>query len=204
MAAEILTEASERVGIVRLNRPQVLNTLNAALLEQLGEALARFDADHDIRCLLLSGSEKAFAAGADIAELAEVSMVEIYLRNQAARWERIRQVQKPIVAAVSGYALGAGCELMMHCDVVIAAETARIGQPEISLGVMPGAGGTPRLPRAGGKARAMAHVLARRTAAGRAAVGGGGQLSVAPSVPWPASIGRGLWRRRRREASTEG
>jgi enoyl-CoA hydratase len=162
MASEVITEARDHIGIVRLNRPDKLNALNFALMTQVIEALERFDADPDVRCMLLTGDERAFAAGADINEMADASMIEMYHRNMFGRWERIRRLHKPIVAAVSGYALGGGCELMMYCDIVIASETARFGQPEINLGVIPGAGGTQRLTRAIGKARAMDLILTGR------------------------------------------
>jgi enoyl-CoA hydratase len=162
MANEVLTEARDQIGIVRLNRPDVLNALNLATMVQLVDALERFDADANIRCVLLTGNERAFGAGADINEMADASMVEMYNRNQFARWERLRRIQKPIVAAVSGYALGGACELMMICDIVVAAEGTRFGQPEINIGVMPGAGGTQRLTRAIGKATAMDVVLTGR------------------------------------------
>jgi len=162
MANEIVTEARDHIGIVRLNRPDKLNALNVPTMTQVIEALERFDTDPDIRCMLLTGDERAFAAGADINEMAGASMIEMYHRNMFGRWERIRRLQKPIVAAVSGYALGGGCELMMYCDIVIASETARFGQPEINIGVIPGAGGTQRLTRAIGKARAMDLILTGR------------------------------------------
>ncbi|RMF77782.1 MAG: enoyl-CoA hydratase [Planctomycetota bacterium] len=162
MASEVLIEQQGPIGVVRLNRPDKLNALNLALMERLVDALEGFDAAPDVRCMLLTGNERAFAAGADIAEMADASMVDMYHRNQFARWERIKRVQKPIVAAVSGYALGGGCELVMHCDIVIAAESARFGQPEINIGVMPGAGGTQRTTRSIGKARAMDMVLTGR------------------------------------------
>ncbi len=173
MADEILTETIDRIGVVRLNRPDKLNALNLELMVQLVEALEKFDADGEIRCILLTGNERAFAAGADITEMADASVVDMYLRNQFARWERIKRIQKPIVAAVAGYALGGGCELVMHCDIIVAAESARFGQPEINIGVMPGAGGTQRLTRAIGKARAMDMVLTGRmiTATEAAAAG---------------------------------
>lgn len=162
MADEILTETIDRIGVVRLNRPEKLNALNLELMVQLVDALESFDADAEIRCILLTGNERAFAAGADITEMADASVVDMYLRNQFARWERIKRIQKPIVAAVAGYALGGGCELVMHCDIIVAAESARFGQPEINIGVMPGAGGTQRLTRAIGKARTMDMVLTGR------------------------------------------
>ena len=158
----ILTETDGPVGIVRLNRPKVLNALNPALMTELAVQLEAFDADDAIHVIVLAGSERAFAAGADIGDMAERSMLEMYQRDQFATWDRIRRVKKPIVAAVSGFALGGGCELMMLCDVVIASETAQLGQPEINIGVMPGAGGTQRLTRAVGKATAMDVILTGR------------------------------------------
>ena len=159
---EILTETDGHVGVVRLNRPKQLNALNLALMEQLAAALEALDENDDIYVIVLAGSERAFAAGADIKDMADASVVDQYKRNQFARWERIKRVSKPIVAAVSGFALGGGCELMMHCDIIVASETARIGQPEINIGVIPGAGGTQRLTRAVGKATAMDVVLTGR------------------------------------------
>lgn len=146
-------------AVVQLNRPEVLNAINIKLMEELVAALEALDSDQDIRCIVITGNEKAFAAGADIKEMSDASAVEMLQRDQFARWDRIRKVKKPIVAAVSGFALGGGCELMMTCDIVIASETARIGQPEINIGVMPGAGGTQRLTRAVGKVKAMEMVL---------------------------------------------
>ena len=157
-----LSETDGTVGIVRLNRPKVLNALNPALMTQLAEQLEAFDKNEEIHVIVLAGSERAWAAGADIGDMAERSMLQMYERDQFATWDRIRRIKKPIVAAVSGYALGGGCELMMLCDVVIASETTRIGQPEINIGVMPGAGGTQRLPRAVGKATAMDVILTGR------------------------------------------
>ncbi|MFN0136984.1 MAG: enoyl-CoA hydratase-related protein [Phycisphaerae bacterium] len=162
MPDEILSEVREHVGIVRINRPDKLNALNMHTMNLIVEAFERFDADTDVRCMLIAGDERAFAAGADITEMAGASVMDMYYRNQFAKWERIKRVQKPIVAAISGYALGGGCELMMHCDIIIAAETARFGQPEINIGVMPGAGGTQRLARAIGKFQAMDMVLTGR------------------------------------------
>ncbi len=158
----ILSETDGHVGIVRLNRPKVLNALNPQLMTRLAEQMEAFDAEKEIYVILLAGSERAFAAGADIGDMAERSMLQMYERDQFATWDRIRRIKKPIVAAVSGYALGGGCELMMMCDVVIASETAQIGQPEINIGVMPGAGGTQRLTRAVGKATAMDVILTGR------------------------------------------
>lgn len=157
------------IGLITLHRPEVLNALNLKLMEELVEALEAFDRDEAIRCIILTGNERAFAAGADIREMADASAVELLLRNQFARWDRIRRISKPMIAAVSGYALGGGCELAMLCDIIIASETARFGQPEINLGIMPGAGGTQRLTRAIGKYRAMEAVLTGRTISAREA-----------------------------------
>lgn len=158
----ILTETDGHVGIIRLNRPKVLNALNPELMAALAAQMETYDKDPGIYVIVLSGSEKAWAAGADIGDMAEQSVVSMYERDQFATWERIKRVKKPIVAAVSGWCLGGGCELMMHCDVVVASETAQFGQPEINIGVMPGAGGTQRLPRALGKALAMDVILSGR------------------------------------------
>jgi enoyl-CoA hydratase len=159
----ILVETRGRVGLITLNRPKALNALNDALMDELGDALAQFDADDAIGCIVITGSDKAFAAGADIAAMKDWSYMDVYKSGYISRnWERIRSVRKPVVAAVAGYALGGGCELSMMCDFTIAAETAKFGQPEIKLGVIPGAGGTQRLPRAVGKAKAMDLVLTAR------------------------------------------
>ena len=159
----ILTRTEGRVGCITLNRPQQLNALNDGLMTELGQALAAFDADADIGCIVLTGNEKAFAAGADIGAMAHFTFADAFGGDFITRnWERMRQIRKPVVAAVSGFALGGGCELAMMCDIVIASETARFGQPEIKLGIIPGAGGTQRLPRAVGKAKAMDLVLTGR------------------------------------------
>jgi enoyl-CoA hydratase len=161
--ANILVESRGRVGLITLNRPKALNALNDALMDELGDALAQFDADDNIGCIVITGSDKAFAAGADIGAMKDWSYMDVYKSGYISRnWERIRSVRKPVIAAVAGYALGGGCELSMMCDFTIAAETARFGQPEIKLGVIPGAGGTQRLPRAVGKAKAMDMVLTAR------------------------------------------
>ncbi|HXW31078.1 MAG TPA: enoyl-CoA hydratase, partial [Xanthobacteraceae bacterium] len=151
----ILVETRGHVGIIRLNRPQALNALNAALMAELSVALARLEADTEIGCLVLTGSEKAFAAGADIKEMAEKTSIEAFLEDFAGGWHGVARARKPTIAAVAGYALGGGCELAMMCDFIIAAENAKFGQPEIKLGVIPGIGGTQRLTRAVGKAKAM-------------------------------------------------
>jgi enoyl-CoA hydratase len=152
-----------QVGIVTLNRPKQLNALNDQLMDELGAVLTAFDADDSIGCTILTGSEKAFAAGADISAMAELDFADAYGKDFITRnWEQIRQVRKPVIAAVSGFALGGGCELAMMCDFIIAADNARFGQPEIKLGILPGAGGTQRLPRAVGKAKAMDMALTGR------------------------------------------
>jgi enoyl-CoA hydratase len=159
MSEPILHEICDGVGVITLNRPEVLNALSLELMKQLVDAMESFDGDASVRVILLAGSEKVWAAGADIHDMADASVVEMYERNQFARWERIKKIRKPIIAAVSGYALGGGCELAMHCDIIVASETAKFGQPEINIGVIPGAGGTQRLTRAIGKYRAMEMVL---------------------------------------------
>ncbi len=154
---------AERVAVITLHRPQQLNALNDQLMDELGAALKAFDADPALGCCILCGSDKAFAAGADIAAMAQYSFADAYRGDYIGRnWETIRTIRKPVIAAVSGYALGGGCELAMLCDFIIAADNAQFGQPEIKLGVMPGAGGTQRLPRAVGKAKAMDLVLTGR------------------------------------------
>ncbi len=159
----ILVETQGRVGLIRLNRPKALNALNDQLMDELGAALLNFDADQGIGCIVLTGNEKAFAAGADIGAMADYSYMDAYKGDYITRnWEQIRQVRKPVIAAVAGYALGGGCELAMMCDFIIASENARFGQPEVKLGTMPGAGGTQRLPRAVSKAKAMDLCLTAR------------------------------------------
>ena len=164
MAPEnILVETRGRVGLVTLNRPKVLNALNDALMNELGDALAAFDADEAIGAIVITGNDKAFAAGADIGVMKDRSFRDVYMGQYITRnWERLRSIRKPVIAAVAGYALGGGCELAMMCDIIIAADTAKFGQPEIKLGIIPGAGGTQRLPRAVGKAKAMDLVLTGR------------------------------------------
>lgn len=152
-------ERDGHVATVFLNRPKQLNALNMALMDELVATLEMLDSDDEIRAIVLTGDSRAFAAGADILEMADADSTEMLRRDQFAKWDRIRKIKKPIIAAVSGFALGGGCELMMHCDMVIASETAQFGQPEIKIGVMPGAGGTQRLTRTVGKARAMEMVL---------------------------------------------
>ena len=159
---QVRTE-SGKVGVITLNRPKQLNALNDQLMDELGAALKGFDADDAIGCMVITGSEKAFAAGADIGGMAKYGFADVYKGDFITRnWEAIRSVRKPVIAAVSGFALGGGCELAMMCDFIIAAENAKFGQPEIKLGIIPGAGGTQRLPRAVSKAKAMDLVLTAR------------------------------------------
>jgi enoyl-CoA hydratase len=159
---EVRTEGG-KVGVVTLNRPKQLNALNNQLMDELGQAVKAFDADEAIGCMVITGSEKAFAAGADIGAMATYSFADVYKGDYITRnWETIRSVRKPVIAAVSGFALGGGCELAMMCDFIIAADNAKFGQPEIKLGIIPGAGGTQRLPRAVGKAKAMDMALTGR------------------------------------------
>ena len=160
---EVRGETERRVGLIMLNRPKQLNALNDALMDQLGAALLAFDGDPAIGCIVITGSEKAFAAGADIAAMAQKTYMDAYRGDFITRnWETIRQVRKPVIAAVAGFALGGGCELAMMCDFIIAADTAKFGQPEIKFGIIPGAGGTQRLPLAVGKSKAMDMVLTGR------------------------------------------
>lgn len=159
----VLVETRGRVGLLTLNRPKALNALNDQLMDQLGTALLAFDANDDIGCIVITGSEKAFAAGADIGAMKDWSYMDVYRTEYIGRnWETLRSIRKPVIAAVAGYALGGGCELAMMCDFILAADSAKFGQPEIKLGVIPGAGGTQRLPRAVGKAKAMEMVLTGR------------------------------------------
>jgi enoyl-CoA hydratase len=158
----IIVETKGRVGIIRLNRPQALNALNKALIDELTRAIETFDNDDKIGCMLLTGNEKAFAAGADIKEMVDKPFIEAYLGDFVSNWNAVAHARKPIVAAVAGFALGGGCELAMQSDIVIAADNAKFGQPEIKLGVIPGIGGTQRLTRAVGKAKAMDLILTGR------------------------------------------
>lgn len=164
MPYELITmDVRGRTGLLVLNRPKQLNALNDALMDELGDALLKLDADPEIGVIVITGGDKAFAAGADIGAMAQRSYADVYKSDFITKsWETIRRVRKPVIAAVAGYALGGGCELAMMCDIVIAAENAKFGQPEIRLGVIPGAGGTQRLPRAVGKAKAMDLILTGR------------------------------------------
>ncbi|KPF68712.1 enoyl-CoA hydratase [beta proteobacterium AAP99] len=159
----LLVEQHDRVLLVRLNRPKQLNALNDALMDELGVALSRADADDAIGCIVITGSERAFAAGADISAMATWTYMDVYRTDYITRnWETLRRIRKPVIAAVAGYALGGGCELAMMCDILIAGQGAKFGQPEVKLGILPGAGGTQRLPRAVGKAKAMDLCLTAR------------------------------------------
>jgi enoyl-CoA hydratase len=165
MAYELIETRIEggQVGVITLNRPKALNALNSQLMDELGAALKAFDADEAVGCMIVTGSEKAFAAGADIAAMAKYNFHEVYRNDFITRnWETIRSIRKPVIAAVAGFALGGGCELAMMCDFIIAADNARFGQPEIKIGIIPGAGGTQRLPRAVGKSKAMDMILTGR------------------------------------------
>ena len=159
----IIAETRGKVGLITLNRPKALNALNDTLIDELGAALDSFEADANIGCIVITGSEKAFAAGADIGAMAGWNFMDVYKANYISRnWDRIVRCRKPIIAAVAGFALGGGCELAMMCDMIYAADTAKFGQPEIKLGILPGAGGTQRLPRAVSKAKAMDMCLTAR------------------------------------------
>ncbi len=160
----IIVETRGKVGLITLNRPKALNAVNDALIDEIGQALDGFEADATVGCIVITGSEKAFAAGADISAMKDLGFIDVNKSNYiSANWDRVSRCRKPMIAAVAGYALGGGCELAMMCDFILAADTAQFGQPEIKLGVLPGAGGTQRLPRAIGKAKAMEMCLTGRT-----------------------------------------
>lgn len=165
----IVVATEDGIGLVTLNRPEVLNALNQATMDELVDALEAFDRDDGVRCIIITGSGRAFAAGADIKEMAGATAVQMLAGYRFQQWERIRHIGTPLIAAVSGFALGGGCELAMLCDMIVASETAQFGQPEINIGLMPGAGGTQRLTRAVGKARAMEMVLTGRSISARQA-----------------------------------
>jgi enoyl-CoA hydratase len=158
----VIVETYDSVGLIRLNRPEALNALNSELIGELNQALDAFENDQSIGCIVLTGSEKAFAAGADIKEMQSKSYMDTYMGDFIRKWERLADMRKPVIAAVAGYALGGGCEIAMMCDFILAADTAKFGQPEINLGVMPGAGGTQRLTRFVGKSKAMEMCLTGR------------------------------------------
>ena len=159
----VLTETRGRVGIVQLNRPQTMNAFNIAMLTELFDALEAFDKDENIGAIIITGNEKAFAAGADIKEMADANPFQLITENRVEIWDRIRGIKKPVIAAVSGWALGGGCEFVLSCDMIVASESAKFGQPEITIGVIPGAGGTQRLARLLGKQLAMEMVINNRT-----------------------------------------
>jgi enoyl-CoA hydratase len=182
--ALVLVERDARVGVVLMNRPKALNALSAELMEAVVGALVELDADPEIRAIVLGGNERAFAAGADIGELAAATPVSLYESRRLERWDQIRALRTPVVAAVSGYCLGGGCELAMVCDLIVASETARFGQPEINLGVLPGAGGTQRLTRAVGKAVAMDMILTGRMISAREAQSYGLVARIVPKELW--------------------
>jgi enoyl-CoA hydratase len=162
MSENIIVEKRGRVGLIRLNRPQALNALNSAVMRELAHAIDAFEADAGIGCMVITGSDKAFAAGADIKEMANKEFTEVFLGDFAATWHRVAAARKPVIAAVAGFALGGGCELALQCDLIIAADNAKFGQPEIKLGIIPGIGGTQRLTHAVGKAKAMDLILTGR------------------------------------------
>ena len=180
---DVRGSGERKTGVIMLNRPKQLNALNDGLMNELGDAMKAFDADDGIGCIVVTGSDKAFAAGADIAAMASWTYMDVYKSDYITRnWETIRTVRKPVVAAVAGFALGGGCELAMMCDFIIAADNARFGQPEIKLGIIPGAGGTQRLPRAVGKAKAMDLVLTGRMMDAAEAERGGLVSRVVPAA----------------------
>lgn len=182
----ILVHSEGRVGVVRLNRPAALNALNGALMMELVAALQAFDADAAIGCMVIAGSDKAFAAGADIKQMASASAVDMMDSEMLGAWDALARLRKPVIAAVSGWCLGGGCELAMACDLIIASETAKFGQPEINLGVIPGAGGTQRLTRAVGKSIAMDMILSDRRLGAEEALRFGLVSRVAPVESWLA------------------
>ena len=180
----VLVERDDPVAVVLLNRPQQLNALSDELMEELVGRLQELDRDDGVRCIVLGGSERAFADGADIGELASTTAIELYYARRIERWDTIRNLWKPLVAAVSGYCLGGGCELAMSCDLIVASETARFGQPETSLGIIPGAGGTQRLTRAVGKATAMDVILSGRLLSADEALAAGLVARVVAREAW--------------------
>jgi enoyl-CoA hydratase len=177
-------EPDGKIATVLLNRPDRLNALNASLMTELAAALAELDGENEVRCIVLGGSERAFAAGADIAEMSEASVMDMYAARRVDRWDAIRAVRTPLVAAVSGFCLGGGCELAMSCDLIVASETAQFGQPETALGLLPGAGGTQRLTHAVGKALAMDMILSGRRLTAREALAAGLVARVVSREAW--------------------
>ena len=184
MSELVLVEREEPIAVVLLNRPKQLNALSTELMDELGAALKELDADDSIRAIVLGGNERAFAAGADIDELSRATPIDMYYQRRMDRWEEIRNLWTPLVAAVSGYCLGGGCELALACDVVIASETAQLGQPETNLGIIPGAGGTQRWARAAGKAIAMDVILSGRFLTAREALAAGLVSRVVAKEAW--------------------
>jgi enoyl-CoA hydratase len=180
----VLVERDGAVAVVLLNRPKQLNALSDELMEELVERLQELDRDEEVRCIVLGGSERAFAAGADIGQLAEASAIELYYQRRVERWDAIRGLWTPLVAAVSGFCLGGGCELALSCDLIVASESARFGQPETGLGIIPGAGGTQRLTRAVGKAVAMDVILSGRFLSAREALDAGLVARVVAREAW--------------------
>jgi len=180
----VLVERDGAIAVVSLNRPDALNALSDELMEQLVTTLQELDRDDAVRAIVLGGSERAFAAGADIGELAQTSAIELYYQRRVERWDAIRGLWTPLVAAVSGFCLGGGCELAMSCDLIVASETARFGQPETGLGIIPGAGGTQRLTHAVGKALAMDVILSGRRLSAREALAAGLVARVVPREAW--------------------
>ncbi|TAE25292.1 MAG: enoyl-CoA hydratase [Candidatus Kapaibacterium sp.] len=183
----LVTRPADGVGAIQLNRPKVLNALNTKTMSEILHALREHEHDDSVRCNVIYGDERAFAAGADIRELADSSTVQMMIRNQFSAWEDIRGIKKPIIAAVSGFALGGGCELAMLCDMIVASETAQFGQPEIKIGIIPGAGGTQRLTKAAGKARAMDIVLTGRNLSAQEAFDMGLLTRIVPQAEWLSS-----------------
>jgi enoyl-CoA hydratase len=184
MAELVLTEREGAIAVVLLNRPEALNALSDALMEELVDALQELDRDDSVRAIVLGGSERAFAAGADIGELSQSSAIELFYQRRVERWDSIRSIWKPLVAAVSGFCLGGGCELAMSCDLIVASETAQFGQPETGLGIIPGAGGTQLLTRAVGKALAMDVILSGRRLSARDALQAGLVARVVAKEAW--------------------
>ena len=184
MAELVLTEREGAIAVVLLNRPEALNALSDALMEELVDALQELDRDDSVRAIVLAGSERAFAAGADIGELSHSSAIELFYQRRVERWDSIRSIWKPLVAAVSGFCLGGGCELAMSCDLIVASETAQFGQPETGLGIIPGAGGTQLLTRAVGKALAMDVILSGRRLSAREALQAGLVARVVAKEAW--------------------
>jgi enoyl-CoA hydratase len=180
----VLVERDEPIAVVLLNRPRQLNALSDLLMTELVDALRALDEDAAVRCIVLGGSERSFAAGADVAELAQAGAIELYYERRVERWDAIRSLRTPLVAAVSGYCLGGGCELALACDLIVASETAQFGQPETGLGIIPGAGGTQRLTRAVGKALAMDVILSGRRLSARDALGAGLVARVVAREAW--------------------